>query len=279
MGSAAPRRRWNRGCGTSTGRVTRSSSANRRPRPARSRCSRKTVASLSGPDNVAPALPQSPGLPRDGTGSRASDPCGLRVDRQQRTRGSAALPAGDRRRLRKSDVKSDVADARRRPRRAASSKGNSRIVRECELYGCSDTPGRDRTCDLRFRKPSLYPLSYEGKCVFPQKNKGFFAFASYGRGRIPTRIPPFPAGSAVNFTCSKEPIVAARARAATGGIMDATEQGCGGSGPIAWPSTSLPPPSIGTSRRPPPSGTRSPRPRRRDSVFWRVVRGPEHRFR
>ena len=22
--------------------------------------------------------------------------------------------------------------------------------------------GRDRTCDLRFRKPSLYPLSYEG---------------------------------------------------------------------------------------------------------------------
>ena len=23
-------------------------------------------------------------------------------------------------------------------------------------------PGRDRTCDLRFRKPSLYPLSYEG---------------------------------------------------------------------------------------------------------------------
>jgi len=26
----------------------------------------------------------------------------------------------------------------------------------------SDTPGRDRTCDLRFRKPSLYPLSYGG---------------------------------------------------------------------------------------------------------------------
>jgi hypothetical protein len=35
------------------------------------------------------------------------------------------------------------------------------------------TPGRDRTCDLRFRKPSLYPLSYGGGCGFPRKNKGF----------------------------------------------------------------------------------------------------------
>ena len=26
----------------------------------------------------------------------------------------------------------------------------------------STTPDRDRTCDLRFRKPSLYPLSYGG---------------------------------------------------------------------------------------------------------------------
>ena len=30
--------------------------------------------------------------------------------------------------------------------------------------GWPSTPGRNRTCDLRFRKPSLYPLSYEGKC-------------------------------------------------------------------------------------------------------------------
>ena len=30
--------------------------------------------------------------------------------------------------------------------------------------GWPSTPGRDRTCDLRFRKPSLYPLSYEGNC-------------------------------------------------------------------------------------------------------------------
>ena len=25
-----------------------------------------------------------------------------------------------------------------------------------------NAPGRDRTCDTRFRKPVLYPLSYEG---------------------------------------------------------------------------------------------------------------------
>ena len=58
-------------------------------------------------------------------------------------------------------------------RRAARRKRNSRIARKCERYGCSDTPGRDRTCDLRFRKPSLYPLSYGGGCGFPRKNKGF----------------------------------------------------------------------------------------------------------
>jgi integrase len=29
--------------------------------------------------------------------------------------------------------------------------------------GAKSTPGRNRTCDLRFRKPSLYPLSYGGQ--------------------------------------------------------------------------------------------------------------------
>ena len=28
-------------------------------------------------------------------------------------------------------------------------------------------PGRDRTCDLRFRKPLLYPLSYGGGTAAP----------------------------------------------------------------------------------------------------------------
>jgi hypothetical protein len=36
-----------------------------------------------------------------------------------------------------------------------------------------NTPGRDRTCDLRFRKPSLYPLSYGGEVRFALENKGF----------------------------------------------------------------------------------------------------------
>jgi hypothetical protein len=31
-----------------------------------------------------------------------------------------------------------------------------------EAHRTINTPGRDRTCDLRFRKPSLYPLSYGG---------------------------------------------------------------------------------------------------------------------
>ena len=35
------------------------------------------------------------------------------------------------------------------------------------------TPGQDRTADLRFRKPSLYPLSYGGEEQKTLKNKGF----------------------------------------------------------------------------------------------------------
>ena len=31
------------------------------------------------------------------------------------------------------------------------------------------TPGRIRTCDPRFRKPMLYPLSYGGKNAFFQQ--------------------------------------------------------------------------------------------------------------
>ena len=36
---------------------------------------------------------------------------------------------------------------------------NSQPVAACPPFGWS-TPGRNRTCDLRFRKPLLYPLSY-----------------------------------------------------------------------------------------------------------------------
>ena len=33
----------------------------------------------------------------------------------------------------------------------------------------SITPGRIRTCDHRFRKPMLYPLSYGGPCALNSK--------------------------------------------------------------------------------------------------------------
>ena len=32
----------------------------------------------------------------------------------------------------------------------------------CQKDGGHGAPGRIRTCDTRFRKPLLYPLSYEG---------------------------------------------------------------------------------------------------------------------
>ena len=53
----------------------------------------------------------------------------------------------------------------------------------------TSTPGRDRTCDLRFRKPSLYPLSYGSKCVFPRKNKGF-RFGILGKGEATNKDSP-----------------------------------------------------------------------------------------
>ena len=33
-------------------------------------------------------------------------------------------------------------------------------------------PGRNRTCDTRFRKPVLYPLSYEGPRAGAEDNVG-----------------------------------------------------------------------------------------------------------
>ena len=51
----------------------------------------------------------------------------------------------------------------RREMLAQNKKGDFTSVRPPLL--CRTTPGRDRTCDLRFRKPSLYPLSYGGKVV------------------------------------------------------------------------------------------------------------------
>ena len=48
--------------------------------------------------------------------------------------------------------------ARTKIRLIASTKRVSRKPRYCSEFGCG--PGRIRTCDARFRKPTLYPLSY-----------------------------------------------------------------------------------------------------------------------
>ncbi len=46
-----------------------------------------------------------------------------------------------------------------RPRRPSGAQIKQMQERREE----TSTLGRDRTCDLWFRKPSLYPLSYEGE--------------------------------------------------------------------------------------------------------------------
>ncbi len=38
---------------------------------------------------------------------------------------------------------------------------------EMGIYLTESAPGRIRTCDTRFRRAVLYPLSYEGMCCHP----------------------------------------------------------------------------------------------------------------
>jgi hypothetical protein len=61
---------------------------------------------------------------------------------------SVATPRHDTRRMPSAGCRSDVPN---RPRSGRTRTG-------CER----SAPGRTRTCDARFRKPTLYPLSYEG---------------------------------------------------------------------------------------------------------------------
>ena len=65
--------------------------------------------------------------------------------------------------------------------------------------GWPSTPGRNRTCDLRFRKPSLYPLSYEGKCfdnprLRPVANYPFYRFDTRFDTRVDLHATPPDAG-------------------------------------------------------------------------------------
>jgi hypothetical protein len=50
----------------------------------------------------------------------------------------------------------------------------------------SGTPGKDRTCDLRIRNPSLYPLSYGGTYSSAQSD---YAVKNL---RLPSRVKSTP---------------------------------------------------------------------------------------
>ena len=48
-----------------------------------------------------------------------------------------------------------------------------RIALHCNVFGCGAL-GKNRTCDTRFRKPVLYPLSYEGLIFQTTWSSGLF---------------------------------------------------------------------------------------------------------
>ena len=70
---------------------------------------------------------------------------------------------GRRHRLRKSDVTSDVADARRRPHWAARGKRSNLKARRHGQSSDSNTLDRDRTCNLQLRRLTLYPIELRGR--------------------------------------------------------------------------------------------------------------------
>ena len=45
--------------------------------------------------------------------------------------------------------------------------GTGDVAAQVARGGLVGAPGRTRTCDARFRKPTLYPLSYGGSLVVP----------------------------------------------------------------------------------------------------------------
>jgi hypothetical protein len=57
----------------------------------------------------------------------------------------------------------EVTDRVRQESEDPSRKGKTSVVAGlCSSHTSLGTPDRTRTCDARFRKPSLYPLSYGG---------------------------------------------------------------------------------------------------------------------
>ena len=56
----------------------------------------------------------------------------------------------------------------KRPPSPRVSPRRKKAATTCEKRVAASTPGRNRTCDIRFRKPVLYPLSYRRILGSPQ---------------------------------------------------------------------------------------------------------------
>ena len=63
----------------------------------------------------------------------------------------------------------------------------ARLARRCSIVGCG-APDRIRTCDLRLRRPTLYPLSYRRAMCVPIRSRPAGGARGSGAGRIIPRL-------------------------------------------------------------------------------------------
>ena len=84
-------------------------------------------------------------------------------------------------------------------------------INHCGLWS-SNTPGRIRTCDLRFRKPLLYPLSYrrslhvhDGTLELTLNGRPFTLRLPEGEGTFASTPPPLPRTARVLTATSVSP--------------------------------------------------------------------------
>ena len=82
-------------------------------------------------------------------------------------------------------VRRPPGEAARPERRGPPSPGNAG-----EITARQSTPGRNRTCDLRFRKPSLYPLSYRRATCYSTDPNGIIS-PRIPRNRLAATPPSF----------------------------------------------------------------------------------------
>ena len=181
---------------------------------------------------LAQAAPEPSHHRRNRIGGRLPHARRLSMDRQLATDRGEALSAGHRRALLKSGTFKCAATCRFASHGVASDIGRRRenpcFAGECKWVRpparWPSTPGRNRTCDLRFRKPALYPLSYGGnrrggrtrrptvKNTFYRFGTRFHTRRSIGRRSLNTPLNAFrrlrhpcPGPSAENWRSHPEP--------------------------------------------------------------------------